>query len=45
MDLHLHTTYYNGKNEMVDYVEAVIKVGFTQIAFTDHVCDYTNFHL
>lgn len=43
MDLHLHTTFSDGRNEMVDYVEAALKIGYTQIAFTDHVCDYTNY--
>lgn len=43
VDLHIHTTFSDGKNTLVEYAGEAIKIGYKTIAFTDHICDYTNY--
>lgn len=37
MDMHLHSNYSDGKNSLEEMILASIEVGYTHIAFTDHV--------
>lgn len=37
VDIHIHTTFSDGKNSMEEMVIAAVKMGLRGIAFTDHV--------
>ena len=37
IDLHMHTTYSDGKNSIEDMVKVAIELGLEKIAITDHI--------
>jgi HisJ family histidinol phosphate phosphatase len=42
MDMHLHSNFSDGKNTVEEMTEMAVKLGYKQIAFTDHVWRITD---
>ena len=42
IDLHMHTTYSDGKNTIEEMVQTAIEIGLKKIAITDHIWRNSN---
>ncbi len=42
-DYHLHTTYTDGKSSMREMAAQAVKLGYSSVAFTDHVRDNSDY--